>query len=173
MYLTWNGEVDLKNLDTIMKGCFNWLETPPEQRSEIHLWISGPGGEAGVAFGFYDFINYYNIPLTTIAFGDVCSANMLIFAAGTHRIAVPSARFMFHQPQIGITESHQFSRDEMLDLVQQNRAWGAQIGRFIARVCNKPLSEIRKLLSKETYLSATEARQLGLVHKVKRFHTTN
>jgi ATP-dependent Clp protease protease subunit len=70
----------------------------------IELWINTPGGYVAEMWGLYDIINGMTNTVTTIGYGEVCSAGGLILACGDVRMATPNCRFMSHPIQGGVNE---------------------------------------------------------------------
>lgn len=62
----------------------------------IQLWVNTPGGSVVEMFGLYDIIRSLESEVTTIGFGQVCSAGGLILVAGDKRFATRNCMFMSH-----------------------------------------------------------------------------
>lgn len=68
--------------------------------NEIELWINSPGGEMAEMFGIYDIIRGLKNKITTIGFGEICSAACLLLACGDKRKVTKNSWFMSHTGNI-------------------------------------------------------------------------
>jgi len=88
----------------------------------------------------------------------------LVLAAGEkgHRIALPHSRVMIHQPSGGSSGQSSDIQVETAEVLRIRR----QVGRIYAERTGKSLTEIAKALDRDTFLSAAEAKEFGLVDSV-------
>lgn len=62
----------------------------------IELWICTPGGPSPEMFAVYDVIRSCRSEIHTIGHGEICSAGVLLLAAGDRRFATKNAWLMSH-----------------------------------------------------------------------------
>ena len=74
----------------------NFAEERPEL---LNLLICSPGGDLSAAFALIDTMRGSAIPIRTVGLGQIASAGLLIFVAGTkgHRILTPNTSILSHQ----------------------------------------------------------------------------
>lgn len=75
----------------------NYVVKP--KKKELQLMICSPGGDLEVAFALIDIMNNSNIPIKTLGLGQIGSAGLLIFMAGTkgRRTLTPNTSILSHQ----------------------------------------------------------------------------
>lgn len=78
------------------------LEAQDPERP-INLYINSPGGSVTAGFGIYDTMQYVRPPVHTICVGQAASWSAVLLAAGEpgHRMVLPNARVLIHQPHGG------------------------------------------------------------------------
>lgn len=72
----------------------NFAEEKPES---LNLMICSPGGDLHAAFALIDVMKGSKIPVNTIGLGEIASAGLLIFLAGSNRILTPNTAILSHQ----------------------------------------------------------------------------
>mgnify|MGYP003576182333 CR=1 FL=1 len=72
-------------------------------KKEIAMYINSPGGIVTSGLAIYDTMQYIKSPVSTVCMGMAASMGSLLLCAGEagHRIALPNARIMVHQPSGG------------------------------------------------------------------------
>jgi ATP-dependent Clp protease protease subunit len=155
---------------TSVKPIIEWIIEAnfQEKRPEVmNLLICSPGGDLNAAFAVIDTMRGSAIPIRTIGLGQVSSAGLLIFAAGTkgHRILTPNTSILSHQYSWGAfgKEHELFATVKEFDLTTK---------RMIAhykKCTGLPEVKIRETLlpPQDIWLSAEEAKKLGLCDMVK------
>jgi len=130
----------------------------------VFLYINSPGGSVTCGLGVYDAMNHIEAKVTTLVIGVAASMASLVLAAGEkgHRIALPHSRVMIHQPSGGSSGQSSDIQVETAEVLRIRR----QVGRIYAERTGKSLTEIAKALDRDTFLSAAEAKEFGLVDSV-------
>jgi ATP-dependent Clp protease protease subunit len=158
---TFAAEVDNKfgEFDAIM----NQLEQIGEP---IRLHISSPGGEIGAGLAFSGRVRLCKVPITTVAFGHVCSEAVAMFVCGDKRHMEKDAWLMLHETQLQITDEMDMSTME--EWIRQVRRFDEQYYRILADHSKKPVTFWRKLIKgkPEVWLTATQALDYGLCDKI-------
>ena len=117
---------------------------------------------AGLAI--YDTMQYIRSPVSTVCIGQAACMGSLLLCAGAKdkRFALPNARVMVHQPTGGAqgqATDIEIQAREILHLRQRlNEIYVTHTG--------QPLEAIERKLERDTYMSAEEARDFGLVDQV-------
>lgn len=140
---------------------FLQMEDP---KKDIHLYINSPGGVVTGGMAIYDTINFLQCEVVTYCIGMAASMATVLLTAGTKgkRFALPNSRVMIHQPSGGAggqTADITIAAKEIL-------RWRATLNETIAKHCGKTAEEVGKDSDRDYYLSATEAKEYGLVDHV-------
>ncbi|WP_025884797.1 ATP-dependent Clp protease proteolytic subunit [Asaia prunellae] len=131
---------------------------------EISFYINSPGGVVSAGLAMYDTMQYIRCPVSTVCIGQAASMGSLLLAAGEkgRRFCLPNARVMVHQPSGGAqgqASDIEIQAREILEIRKRlNEIYRHHTGRT--------LEEIEQKLERDTYLSADEAREFGLVDEV-------
>ena len=142
----------------------NFAEERPEL---LNLLICSPGGDLSAAFALIDTMRGSAIPIRTVGLGQIASAGLLIFVAGTkgHRILTPNTSILSHQYSWGAfgKEHELFATVKEFDLTTK---------RMIAhykKCTGLAEAKIRETLlpPQDIWLGAEESKKLGLCDAVK------
>ena len=159
-------EVTLSTSKNAVEWIFeaNFAEERPEMMNMI---ITSPGGDLNAAFALVDAMRGSSIPIRTIGLGQVASAGLMIFIAGTNgqRILTPNTSILSHQYSWGA-----FGKEH--ELFAQIKEFDLTTKRMIAhyKKCTGLKEEqIREYLlpPQDIWLSALEAKKLGICDDVK------
>jgi ATP-dependent Clp protease protease subunit len=142
-----------------------FLESEDPEK-DICMYINSPGGVVTSAFAIYDTMQFIKPDVVTICTGQACSAGSFILTAGAKgkRFALPNARVMIHQPSGGFrgqATDAEIHLNEMLSMKKRlNELYSYHTG--------KPIEEIHTNMERDNFMSATKARDFGLIdHVVK------
>ncbi len=133
---------------------------------DISIYINSPGGDINAMFAIYDTMQYIRPDITTICFGQAASAAAILLAAGTKgkRLALPNARILLHQPYTGA--QGQVSDLEIaakeIDRLKQS------LEEILAFHTGQPIEKIALDTDRDFVMTATEARDYGLIDEVLR-----
>ena len=135
---------------------------------DIYIFINSPGGGADASISIYDTIKFLLPDVWTIAIGLAASGASLILVGGTitKRIAFPNARVLIHQPSSAPIRKNidglVMEAEDMLELRNT-------IADIYAENTGKPVDVIQKDLERDSFMSATEAQDYGIVDRVTKF----
>lgn len=130
----------------------------------IHLYINSPGGSVTDGLAIYDTIQYVRSPVYTVAMGLAASMGSLLLAAGAagHRMALPNARVMIHQPHGGAQgQASDIAIQAKEILYTRNR-----LNEIYVKHTGQPLDVIEQSMERDNFMSAQEALAFGLIDKV-------
>lgn len=149
--------------ETIRKLWYLELTAPGKP---ITLIISSPGGSVDAGFAIWDQIKMITSPVSTVVTGLAASMGSILSlcAAEGRRFATPNARIMIHQPAI-----HGAVRGPASDLEIHAREilkTRARIIDLYVEATGKDRDTIAAAIERDTFLSATEAKDFGLIDKV-------
>jgi ATP-dependent Clp protease protease subunit len=131
---------------------------------DISLYINSPGGIVTSGLAMYDTMQYVRPEISTVCIGQAASMGSFLLAAGAKgkRYALPNARIMVHQPSGG-------AQGQATDIEIQAREilkTRALLNGIYVRHTGQPIEAIERKLERDTYMSAEEAREFGLVDQV-------
>jgi len=135
-----------------------------DEAKRIFIYINSPGGSVGAGLAVFDTINHIQAKVTTLCIGIAASMASFVLAGGErgHRIALPHARVMIHQPQGGSQGQCSDIEAEASEVLRIRQ----QIGRIYAERTGQSLPTIAKSLDRDRFMSAKEAKEFGLVDQV-------
>jgi len=131
---------------------------------EIAFYINSPGGVVSAGLAIYDTMQYVRCPMSTVCIGQAASMGSLLLAAGApgKRFALPNSRIMVHQPSGG-------AQGQAADVAIQAReilTIRKRLNEIYQKHTGQELSAIEAKLERDSYMSAHEARDFGLVDEV-------
>jgi ATP-dependent Clp protease, protease subunit len=131
---------------------------------DIALYINSPGGVVSSGLAMYDTMQYIRCPVSTVCIGQAASMGSLLLCAGAKdkRYALPNSRVMVHQPSGGAqgqATDIEIQAREILKLRQR-------LNEIYVHHTGQPIDAIERKLERDSYMSAEEARDFGLVDHV-------
>jgi ATP-dependent Clp protease protease subunit len=131
---------------------------------EISFYINSPGGVVSSGLAIYDTMQYIRSPVSTVCIGQAASMGSLLLCAGEKgkRFALPNARVMVHQPSGGAqgqATDIEIQAREILNLRKR-------LNQIYVDHTGQPLEAIEAKLERDSYLSAQEAKDFGLIDEV-------
>jgi len=124
-----------------------------------------PGGSMTAMTAIYDTMQYIKPDVQTVCLGQAASAAAILLAAGAKgkRLMLPNARVLIHQPAIdqgfGKATEIEIQAKEMLRM----REW---LENTLAKHTGRDVEKIRKDIEVDTFLTAPEAKEYGIVDEV-------
>ena len=131
---------------------------------DVSFYINSPGGVVSAGLAIYDTMQYIRCPVSTVCIGQAASMGSLLLTAGAKgkRYALPNARVMVHQPSGG-------AQGQATDIEIQAReilTLRKRLNEIYVRHTGQPIEAIERKLERDTYMSAEESRDFGLVDEV-------
>lgn len=131
------------------------------------LMISSPGGSVFHGLSAYNYLRGLPVKVTTHNFGSADSIGSVLFCAGEERLSVPHARFLLHGVQMNINNAASFEEDQLNEKLKSLRIDIRNISKVIADTTGKKVDEVIKDMRDRTTLNPEEAKEYGLVTKIK------
>ena len=131
------------------------------------ILISSPGGSVIHGLSAYNYLKGLPASITTHNFGSVDSIGIVLYCAGSQRLSVPQARFLFHGVNV------QFRGEQNMDeLLLEERLKGLRIdmeniAKVIAANTGKSAKEVTDAMLGRITLNPDEAQSWGLVHDIE------
>ena len=131
---------------------------------DISFYINSPGGSVSAGMAIYDTMNFIKCDVSTICIGMAASMGAFLLSAGTKgkRFALPHSEIMIHQPLGGANGQ---ATDIEIQAKQILRI-KATLNEILAQNTGKPLEIIEKDTDRDTYMTAQEALEYGLIDKI-------
>ena len=131
---------------------------------DISFYINSPGGVVSSGLAICDTMQYIRSPVSTVCIGMAASMGSLLLTAGAKgkRFALPNARVMVHQPSGGAqgqATDIEIQAREILELRKR-------LNQIYVRHTGQPVEAIEAKLERDSYMSAEEARDWGLIDQV-------
>ncbi|MCL2737514.1 MAG: ATP-dependent Clp protease proteolytic subunit [Alphaproteobacteria bacterium] len=132
--------------------------------ADISLYIQSPGGSVDAGEAILDTMRYIRSPVATIAMGSVASMGAMILAGGEKgkRSALPNARIMIHQPSAGMEGKVTDMEIYFKEAAKAKELLIKQLSEFTG----KKESELREAMERDNFMSATEAKEFGLIDEI-------
>jgi ATP-dependent Clp protease protease subunit len=140
------------------------LESADPDR-DIMMYINSPGGSFTAMTAIYDTMQFVRPDIQTCCLGQAASAAAVLLAAGTtgKRMALPNSRIIIHQPA---TEGGYAQGTDIEIQAKEILRMRAQLEEMLSRHTDQPLEKVRKDIDRDKFLTATEAKDYGLVDRV-------
>ena len=131
---------------------------------DIALYINSPGGVVTSGLAIYDTMQYIRPDLNTICIGQAASMGSLLLAAGApgKRYALPHARIMTHQPSGGF----QGQATDIEIHAREINSMRQRLNEIYVRHTGRSLTEIESKMERDTFMSAQQALDFGLIDEV-------
>ena len=134
------------------------------KHQDVHFYINSPGGSVSATMAIYDTLQILSCQVATYCVGLAASGGAVLLAGGAKgkRFALPHAKVMIHQPygQVGGQVSDiEIQADEIIKT-------RAILNDILAQHTGQPIERIAKDTDRDRYLTATEAKEYGLVDDV-------
>jgi len=151
------------NVATLVIAQLLFLESE-NTKKEISFYINSPGGLVTSGLGIYDTMQYIKPPVSTLCIGQASSMGSFLLAAGEKgkRFSLPNSRIMIHQPSAGFqgqATDIEIHAKEILNLKER-------LNKIYSKHTNKNEEEIKRALERDKFLTATEAKDFGLIDEV-------
>ena len=133
-------------------------------KKEIAMYINSPGGLVTSGLAIYDTMQYVRPPVQTLCVGQAASAASLLLGAGEkgHRFALPNSRILVHQP----SASYRGQATDIARHAQEIVKLKGRLNKIYAKHTGQEVEAVEKALDRDTYMTASEAQEFGLLDKV-------
>ena len=131
---------------------------------DIFFYINSPGGSVYDGMAIYDTMQFVKPQVSTLCTGFAASMGSFLLAAGAKgkRLALPNSRIMIHQPSggnQGTAADIEIQAKEML--FQRER-----LNQILSERTGQPIERISKDTDRDNFMSATAAKEYGLIDDV-------
>lgn len=135
-----------------------------DRTRDINMYINSPGGSVYSGLGVYDTMQYVTPDVATICIGMAASMACVLLGAGSKgkRAALKHSRIMMHQPSGAI--GGQASDIEIT--VNEIRKLKKELYDVVNYHTGKSIEQIEKDFDRDKWMTATEAKDYGLIDEV-------
>jgi ATP-dependent Clp protease protease subunit len=131
---------------------------------DISMYINSPGGVVTSGLAMYDTMEYIRPDVSTVCIGQAASMGSLLLTAGAagKRYSLPNARIMTHQPSGGFSgqaSDIEIHAREILNIRER-------LNGIYVKHTGKSLKDIQKIMERDTFMTADEAKSFGLIDNV-------
>ena len=156
-------EINSSTANSIV-GQLLFLEKEDSEKP-ITMYINSSGGSISDGFAIYDIMHQIKCPVNTICIGMAASMAAFLLCSGTgKRYATENSTIMIHQPLGGTrgqTTDLQIYTNQILKLKRN-------INRLMSVKTGQDYEKIAEYTERDTYFSAEEAIEFGLIDAVYR-----
>jgi ATP-dependent Clp protease protease subunit len=161
-----SGEVNDAVASSIVAQLLFLEAEDPEK--DIYFYINSPGGVITSGLSIYDTMNYIKPDVCTICIGQAASMGAFLLSSGAKgkRYSLPNSRIMIHQPLGG-------ARGQATDIqiqAQEIQRLKNMLNQMLSSQTGQALEVIEKDTDRDFFMSASEAKNYGLVDEVITSH---
>ena len=133
-------------------------------KKEVHMYINSPGGVVTAGLAIYDTMQFIRPAIQTLCIGQAASAASLLLCAGKKgdRYCLPNSRIMVHQPSASFYGQASDIARHAQEILKLKR----RLNEIYAKHTGQTVEAVEKLLDRDTYMTAEEARTFGLVDQL-------
>lgn len=156
------GQVDDESAGLVVAQLRYLMAEDP--KADIHMYVNSPGGSVTAGMGIYDMMQGITCQVATYCIGQAASMGALLLTAGAKgkRFALPNARIMIHQPLAGLRGTS----TEFQIYAKEYLRMKAHLNGVLVKHTGKTLDQVERDTDRDNFMSATEARDYGLVDAV-------
>jgi ATP-dependent Clp protease protease subunit len=131
---------------------------------DISLYINSPGGSVSAGMSIYDTMQFIKPDVSTLCMGIAASMGAFLLAAGAKgkRFSLPNSKVMIHQPLGGAQGQATDIEIHAREILKTRE----QLNRILAERTSQPLEKIQADTERDYFMSATEAKNYGLIDQV-------
>jgi ATP-dependent Clp protease protease subunit len=142
---------------------FAYLLKQAGKDTPVTVRLNSPGGDAFMGISIYNLMREHKAGVTVEIIGLAASAASIIAVGGNQVKMAANATMMIHEPwTISMGNAADMRKTaEMLETINEGL-----INTYASRIGNDQKKKISKLLADETWLTAKESLELGLVDEI-------
>jgi len=135
-----------------------------DPKKDIKLYINSPGGLVSAGLAIYDTMQHVKPDVSTICIGTAASAAALLLASGKKgkRFSLPNADILLHQVMGGV-------EGQAIDVeiaARQILKIKERINQILVKHTGQPMAKIERDTDRDFWLSASEAKQYGVIDEI-------
>ncbi|MGH6763477.1 MAG: ATP-dependent Clp protease proteolytic subunit [Phyllobacterium sp.] len=150
------------------KVCSQLVALSAASDDDIRIFVSSPGGHVESGDSIHDMVKFIKPKVWMIGSGWVASAAALLYVAvpKEQRLCLPNTRFLLHQPSGGTRGMASDIEIQAREIIKMND----RLNRIFSEATGQPVEKIAKDTDRDYWLSASEAKDYGLVSRIVTSH---
>jgi len=161
-YYFLSGEINAITVNVLIDSMLK--RTTIDVQEPANFYISSTGGDLDSAIRLYDFIMASDVRLTTVGYGQIDSAALILFLAGEIRKIEKNCRVRLHLPIYNGPQSQVLSVH--LETVSLFQKLDSRYYEIISKKLHKPFGQIQKIFTKGKILNSREAVDFGIATEI-------
>ena len=151
------------NIANLVVAQMLFLEAEDPEK-DVSVYINSPGGSVTAGMAIYDTMQMIKPDVATTCMGMAASMGAFLLTAGTKgkRAALPHARVMIHQPLAGT----QGQISDIAIMTEEFQKTKKRLNDLLVLHTGQTLEKIEKDTDRNFFMSATEAKEYGIIDKV-------
>ena len=135
-----------------------------DPKKDIKLYVNSPGGVVTAGMAIYDTMQHIKPDVSTICVGMAASMGAVLLVAGKKgkRFALPNSEILLHQVLGGV----EGQAVEVEIAARQILKIKDKLNQILAKHTGQPMSKIEKDTDRDFYLSASEAKEYGIIDEI-------
>ena len=131
---------------------------------DISFYINSPGGLVTAGLAVYDTMQYIRPDVSTLCIGQAASMGALLLTAGARgkRFCLPHARVMIHQ----VSGGFQGQATDIEIHAREILSMRGRLNELYMRHSGQDLAVVEAAMERDTFMSAAQAKEFGLVDEV-------
>jgi len=133
-------------------------------KKDIYMYINSPGGVVTAGMAIHDPMQYIRPRIGTVCIGQAASMGSFLLSAGEPglRVALTNSRIMIHQPSGGAQGMAADIEIQAREILRMRH----DLNQLYAKYTGKALEDIERAMDRDKFMSATEAKEFGLIDEV-------
>ena len=140
----------------------------------ITIYVNSPGGTVTHGLAIYDTMQYISSPINTVVIGQAASMGSLLAQAGDKRYITENSRHMIHRVSSGTqgTSGSVWVQELEFEDAKRRLEESKKINEKLTQIyvdhntAGKTYEELLETMKFDTYMSAQEALEFGLVDEI-------
>lgn len=159
-----NGPVE-DHMSNLVVAQLLFLESENPDK-DINLFINSPGGVITAGMAIYDTMQFIRPNVCTYVMGQACSMGSLLATAGApgKRYMLPYARHMIHQPSGGARGMQSDIEIQYKEITKMKHMLTELYVKHNSK--GKTYEDFERDMDRDTFMSAEEALEYGLIDKI-------
>jgi ATP-dependent Clp protease protease subunit len=151
------------HMATLITAQLLYLESE-NPKKDIFMYINSPGGVVTAGMAIHDTMQYIRPRVGTVCVGQAASMGAFLLGAGEPgmRVSLTNARIMIHQPSGGAQGQATDIEIQAKEILRIRH----RMNEFMAQYTGQTIETIENAVERDKFLSASEAKEFGLVDEV-------
>jgi len=165
MVRLWDDEINAYQMKVLIQDLSKLVNEDPKAPISFEIYSGGGICEAG--FAFCDWVSANNIPLNTVAYGQVSSMAVPIFLLGGHRSIGSNCTMTLHPMASTFAEKNRLGGSALAQEISKLEDWqSVYLDHILRHVPELSRKKLKKMMDRSTTLKAHKALKMGFAHEI-------